>query len=89
MFWMGLMVGAGAGVFAMWLAQKKLGIRWYEWLMGGLAVILLILAVQHYFGSLTEYEPTAGWIGALMYGGLGIFLAAVAWQFIWRRSRAG
>lgn len=87
MFWMGLIVGAGAGVFAMWLAQKKLGIRWYEWLMGGLATLLLILAVQHYSGSLTEYEPTAAWMGALIYGGLAIILGAVAWQLIWRRHR--
>ena len=88
MFWIGLIVGAGAGVLAMWLVQKNLGIKWYEWLMGGLTVILLILAVQHYIGSLNEYEPTAGWMGALMYGGVAIILGAVAFQLVWRRHRA-
>ena len=89
MFWIGLIVGAGAGVFAMWLVQKKFGIRWYEWLMGGLATILLILAVQHFIFSFNEFEPTAAWGGLLLYGGLSIILAAVAFQFVWRRSRVG
>jgi len=88
MFWTGLIVGIAAGVLAMWLFQKNLGIKWYEWLMGGIAFILLILAVQHYTGSINEWEPTAGWMGLLMYGVIAIIFGAVAGTLVWRRNKA-
>ena len=86
--WIGLVLGAAIAVFAMWLRSKGIVVKWYEYLIGALAVLLGMATPFHYFGSLAEYEPTAGWMGSAIFAGLAIILAAVVWQLVWRRHRA-
>ncbi len=89
MIWIGIVIGGAAIAVVMWLRNKGITVRWYEYLMGALAVVLVMAAANHYIGSLNEFEPTAAWIGALIFGLTGLILGAVAWQLISRRQRAG
>lgn len=86
--WIGLVLGIAIGIFAMWLRYaRNIEVRWYDYLIGGIGLVLIILAVSHYLVSLTESEPQAAWMGLLVIGLLGIVpLAATALQ-IWRRHQ--
>ena len=88
MFWIGLIWGTAIGVGAMWLAKKGFGIKWYEWLMGAISLLLITVTVQHYFGSLNEFEPKAAWMGSLILGLAAVVIAALAFQLVWRRNKA-
>ena len=88
MFFIGMLWGGAIAVFVMWAVNKGIKFTWYEWLMGALALVFTMSAVQHYAGSLNEYEPTAGWMGALIFGVIAIILYAVTFQLVWRRNKA-
>lgn len=89
MFWIGLFLGVAIGLAAMWAVHKDISVKWYEWILGAVTIVLLIITVQHYFGSLNEFEPKAAWMGALILGLLAIVFGAVTFQLVWRRNRAG
>lgn len=84
----GLVVGAGLLALALWLRGKDIKVTWYDWLIGTIGLLLLLAAAQHYAGSLVEMYPTAGWMGALIFGVPALILLAVTWQLISRRQRA-
>lgn len=88
MIWIGILIGGAAIALVMWLNGKGITIKWYEYLMGALAIGSAMAAVAHYAGSLAEFEPTAGWIGALIFGLSAFVLGGVAWQLVSRRNRA-
>jgi hypothetical protein len=71
----------------LFLIQRKIIVRWYEWILGAIAIALLFLSIQHYFGSLNEYEPRAGAFGLALLGVLAIIIAALDFQLVWRRNR--
>lgn len=81
-------LGAAVVWFFGWLRAKKITLKWYEWLMGVIAILLLIGSVQHYLGSLREDYLTAGIIGTLIFGIPALILIAVDWQLIVRRRKA-
>jgi hypothetical protein len=71
----------------LFLIQRKIIVKWYEWILGAIAIALLFLSVQHYFGSLNEFEPRAGAFGLAILGVLAIIIAALDFQLIWRRNK--
>lgn len=88
-WFLGMLLGAGIALLVVWLRNKGISVKWYEWLMGAVALLLALFAVQHYLGSvLVESEPTAGWMGMLILGGIAVILLAIAWQLIVRRQRS-
>jgi hypothetical protein len=88
LFFIGMFLGVTVGAAAMWFVQKNYYSKWYDWVLGVLAVLMGILAFQHLAGSFNEFEPTAAWAGFAMYGVIGLIFAAVNWQLIARRGRA-
>lgn len=88
MFWIGLLAGAVLTLAVVWLYGKQLSIKWYEWLIGILAVSSLFATVQHYAGSMGENEPTSAWMGALIFGVLTVILGLITWQLIARHQKA-
>ena len=77
-FLFGIVVGAGLLGLILQIKAKKVHVAWYEWLMGAAAVMIFLLLIQHFVGSLAEYEPTAAWMGALFMGVPGLVLAVLA-----------
>ena len=90
MLWLIIGLVAGIGVLALvqWLRSRNMMVKWYEWLIGALGLLLVLASVQHYAGSLSERYPTAAWMGALAFGIPALILLAVAWQLVIRRQRS-
>ena len=89
-WFLGMLLGASIALLVVWLRNRGISVKWYEWLMGAVALLLAMLSVQHYVGStFIESEPTAAWMGTLVFGGIAVILLAVAWQLVARRQRAG
>ena len=85
--WLGLALGLIFGIGAMWLTKKGVIIKWYEWFLFAIAFLSLYGGIAHYFGSVNEYEPTAGLYGLYIFVGIALILFALAFQFVWRRNR--
>jgi hypothetical protein len=91
MLWLiiGLIVGAGVLALALWSNNRGVSIKWYDWLIGVIGLLLLIFTIQNYFGSNAELEPTAANLFLLVTGLPAIILMVIAWQLIARRAKAG
>ena len=80
----GLLIGAGF----FWLATRSnIKLRWYEWVLAVLAVILILFAIQNYSASQFELEPRAASIMLWMFGLPGLILGIVAGVLAWIRNR--
>lgn len=88
MFFIGLLLGLVIGAAAVYLIKSGVRIKWYEWLLGAIAMLFLFATVQHYVGSLNEYETQSAWMGALIFGVLGVILAGVTFQLVWRHNKS-
>ena len=84
----GLIAGAAVLGLILWLQSKDITVKWYEWLIGALGLVLLLFTIQNFFGSLAELESTAANMFLLVAGLPALVLLAVAWQLIARRQRS-
>ena len=90
MLWLilGLIVGAAILALALWSNNRGVSIKWYDWVIGLVGLMLLLFTIQNFFGSNAELEPTAANLFLLVTGLPAIILLVVAWQLIARRARA-
>lgn len=86
-FIFGLFVGAGVMYLVLWLHRRQTKVTWYEWLMGAIGLILVVLIVQNFSGSYAEMEPKAAWMGVLVMGIPAVILLGFAIGLPWRRQR--
>jgi uncharacterized YccA/Bax inhibitor family protein len=84
---LGVAVGAAILAFIFWLRNNGVQAKWYEWLIGIIGVLLVLFAIQNFFGSLAEFESGAGSMYLLVTGLPGVILGALAWILIQRRQR--
>ena len=82
-----VIVALAVGALVVWLIKSGVSVRWWEWLMGVIGVILIIVTLQHVFATFVENQPAALWPGVLTFGVPAIILLAIAGQFIARRQR--
>ena len=85
---LGIGVGAGILAFVIWSRNNKVQAKWYEWVIGIIGMLLVLFAIQNFYGSLIEKEPEAANMYLLLNGLPGIVLGAIAAALIWRRQRA-
>lgn len=71
-----------------WLRRRDVSVTWYEWLIGGAGLVLLLVATQHFFGAMSELFSYAAWMGLLVIGLPALILLAVAWQLVVRKQKA-
>lgn len=88
MFFIGMLIAAAIAAVVFWIIKKGIKLTWYEWALGGLAVLFTFMTFQHYTGSLNEYQETAATIGGLIFGGITLVLYIVTAQFIWRHNKS-
>ncbi|ACZ62462.1 MULTISPECIES: hypothetical protein [Dehalococcoides] len=85
------LIGAVAAIgifeFFKWLQRKNIKANWYEWLIGVVGFALLLLAVQHLFGAMTELFTFAAWMGFAIIGIPALVLMVIAWQLVARRAK--
>jgi hypothetical protein len=85
----GLVAGAAVLGLVMWMRSRDISVKWYEWLIGAIGLLLLLFTIQNFFGSQAELESTAANMFLLVTGLPALILLAVSWQLIARRQRAG
>lgn len=83
------LLGAAVVGLVLWLRNKGIAMKWFDWLIGALGAVLLLAAAQHLFGSLREDYSQSGLLGLAVFGLPGLILLALVWQLIARRQRAG
>jgi uncharacterized membrane protein len=88
-FLAGLIIGAGLITLALWLRGMKISVRWYEWLIGILGLLLMLFTIQNFSASFAEYEEYAAWTFLWVFGLPSITLLAIACLLPWRRHRKG
>ena len=84
-FVIGLVVGAAILWLVLWLHWKDVVIRWYEWLLAGLGFVLLVWAINDFFGSMATYNETAGRLFLLILGLPAVILLGLSVFFPLRR----
>lgn len=82
MFWIGLLVGIALTLLVAWIKSKDIILKWYAWVIGMAGILSLFGAVQHYFGSMRENEPTSAWMGSLLFFILAVILLLVTWRLV-------
>lgn len=77
-FLFGLVLGACVLALLRWKAAKNIRMTWYEWVMGLASLILILLVIQNFVGSIGEEEPRAAWMGVLFLGIPAVILGVLA-----------
>ena len=83
----GLIAGALILALVLKVRSENIRVKWYEWLITAIGLLLLLFTIQNYAGSLAELESTAANMFLLISGLPAIILLAVAWQLVVRRRR--
>ena len=88
-FIFGLLLGAGILGLVFWMRARKIRAAWYEWIMGILSLILILLLMQNFVGSIAEEETRAAWMGVLFLGIPAVVLGVLAVRLPWQRQLRG
>jgi len=86
-FLIALVIGVGIASLVFWLRSRDIKVSWYEWLIGVVGFLLLLFAIQNFFGSIAEVEEAAAPKFLLFIGLPALILLAIAWLLPWRRHR--
>ena len=67
------------------IINKKISVRWYEWLIFAIGVSLLIFTTQNFFASFVENESRAAWIFLLVLGLPALIIVSIPITLALRR----
>ena len=85
LFVFGMAIGAALMGLVFWLGQKRITVRWYEWIIGAIGFMTAGWAIRDLFGSMAEHNEAAGRILLRMLGTPAIILLSIAIFLPWRR----
>ena len=88
-FLFGLVLGACILALLQWKRAKKVRMTWYEWVMGVVSLILILLVIQNFVGSVAEEETRAAWMGVLFLGIPAVVLGVLAVRLPLQRQLRG
>lgn len=74
---LGFVLGGGSVYLLLQLKAKEIQLVWYEWLLGVLSLITVILLGQTFIASFQEGEPQAAWL-SLAFMGIPTIIMVVA-----------
>ena len=81
-------LGVGLILLLTWLRSSQISVNWWEWLLGVLGLLSLLIAIQNFVTSFAELESDAAWLMLATFGIPALILLAVPVSRIWRRSKA-
>jgi hypothetical protein len=84
-FFIGLVLGIGLLAMVLWLRSSRIVVRWYEWLIGALGLVLLLFTIHDLFASFAEYEELAAWTFLWVFGVPAVMLLSIALFLPWHR----
>ncbi|BAZ96833.1 MAG: dehalogenase [Dehalococcoides mccartyi] len=70
-----------------WLNNKKINLKWYEWAIGIIALLLMMFTLQNIVAAYQEGVPGAMGLFALILGIPALILFLVDWQLVQRRVK--
>lgn len=81
MLWLIVGIGIGLGLFVILSRVKagKLSVKWYQWTLGIIALLMILFTIQNFLGFLEELEPQAGTFILLSVGLPAVILVALIW----------
>jgi len=86
MFFVGLLTAFAISFVLAVVYIKKISVRWYEWLLAFIGVLIIILTIQNFMAAFDENEATAAWLFWLYMGLPGIIILAIPVVLMWRRN---
>ena len=88
-FFYGLLLGALILLLVWWLRTQKILVKWYEWLVAGIGLLLVIFGWQNFIATRAEHwNPDTPMTFLLVFGLSGLVLVGLAKGLvIWRWYR--
>lgn len=83
----GIVIGIALLAVLLWMRNRNISLKWYEWLIMVIGLLLLAFTIQNFIGSFIEDEQVAAWYFLVVTGVPGIILIALAWGLHVRRQR--
>jgi len=81
-------LGIGLTLLFVWLRSRQITVNWWEWLLGALGLLALLMAIQNFVTSFAELESDAAWLMLATFGVPALILLGIPASRIWRRFRA-
>jgi len=82
----GFVMGGGSVFFVTKLNAMGTKLLWYEWILGGLSMLIFMFMVQIFIASFKEFKPRAAWMTIVFMGFPIILIGAVLVRSVLSRS---
>ena len=82
---LGIVIGAGLLLLVLWLRTRGISLKWYEYLLGFIGLVLLLFTLQNYEASVAELEPIAPIMFLLVFGIPGLVFLLITAFLVWFR----
>ena len=84
----GLTVGAVLLALILSVRSRNIAVKWYDWLVGGSGLGLLLFTIQNFTASFAEHEEAAARNFLRLFGTPAVILLTIFFLLIWYRWRA-
>lgn len=82
----GFVMGGASVYFVTKLNAMDIKLLWYEWILGGLFMLIFMFMVQTFIASFNEFKPRAAWMALVFMGSPIILIGAVLVGSVMSRS---
>lgn len=82
----GFIMGSGSVFFVTKLNAMGIKLLWYEWILGGLSLLIFMFMMQTFIASFKEFKPRAAWMTLVFMGFPMILIGAVLVQSVLSHS---
>ena len=82
----GFVMGSASVFIVTKLNAMDIKLLWYEWILGGLFMLIFMFMVQTFIASFKEFQPRAAWMTIVFLGIPMILIGAVLVQSVLSRS---
>ena len=86
-FIVGTIFGVALLALFWWMRSKNIKVSWYEYLIGGIGLLLLLFTIQNWVGAIRENEAASTMWYLLILGVPSLVLLLVAGSMAWRRNQ--
>ena len=84
----GLVLGIGGTLGVTWLRAKNISVKWYDWIIGVIGLLLFLFALQNFFAAFADFESGPAWVYIWAIGIPAIVIMGVFAFQVWRYSRS-
>lgn len=84
-FIIGLILGVGLLALVLLLRTRNITVKWYEWIIGAIGLLLLLFTIQNFTGSFAEHENFAAWTFLWLSGLPSVIFIGISLFLPWRR----